>query len=393
MKHFIDPQIKGSHLVVFLVLCGLVLTACPSLVIVTGATTEDQNTTTWMAMSQNYTDAVFTDVAFLNETHGWVVGQWTDGSSGNGIVMHTNDAGVTWETQLKNDTVYQRYSRVDVLNEDSVWVTAQGALYHSSDCGETWEKHIVYDGSSLMLFVKFIDEQYGWSATNEILYKTTDGGEHWTEVSGWSIDDTPRHLWFSVSDEVWAIGFFGIYHSTDMAETWTRVYDNGGWSLSMLDDGEGWAVSDGALMHTLTGTDWNELPIPGQSPFRGFTPPYFTDIFFIESNGWIVASETPIMHTPDGGSTWYAQNASIQINRRMMALDFLNNTYGWAVGAGGVILKTTTGTDLGTRLWNGMTDPLFLTIVGGLVSVVVVVSGGVFYRRRKRNTPHTTMLL
>jgi LPXTG-motif cell wall-anchored protein len=75
-----------------------------------------------------------------------------------------------------------------------------------------------------------------------------------------------------------------------------------------------------------------------------------------------------------------------------MALDFLNSTYGWAVGSGGVILKTTAGTDLGTRLWTGMTDPLFLTIVGGLVSVVVVISGGLFYRRRKRSAVQTTMI-
>lgn len=364
----------------------------PSSVLVSASVVDAQETTTWIAMEQNYTDAVFTDVAFLNESHGWVVGQWTGGSSGNGIVMYTKDAGITWETQLKNDTVYQRYYRIDVLSEESIWVTASGALYHSTDSGETWEKHVVFDGSGLMAFVKFIDEQHGWTATNDILYNTTDGGEHWTEVPGWSFDDTPRYLWISASDEVWAIGFFGIYYSTDMAVTWTRVHDYGGWALSMLDNGEGWAVSDSALMHTSTGVDWNDLPIPGRAPFRGFTSPYFSDIFFIEDNGWIVASEIPIMHTPDGGSTWYEQSISIQINRRMKALDFLNSTYGWAVGYDGVILKTTTGTDLGARLWNGMTDPLFLTIVGGLVSVVVVVSGGLLHRRRKRSKPHTTMI-
>lgn len=382
MKHIVDLQIRKTHLVVLLGLCGLVLTAYPSLVIVTGVASEEQPTSTWVAMDQNYTDAAFSDVAFLNETHGWIVGQWTDVSSGNGIVMYTKDAGVTWVTQLKNDSVYIRYSRVDVLNEDSVWVTASGALYHSTDCGETWEKRVVHDGSSLMAFVEFTDAQHGWTATNSILYKTIDGGNTWATVPGWSFNDTLRHIWFSTSNDVWAIGFFGIYHSTDIAETWTRVYDYGGWSLAMLDDDEGWAVSDGALMHTSTGTDWVELPIPGRAPFRGFTPPYFSDILFIEENGWIVSGETPIMHTPDGGNTWYAQSTSKQINRRMMALDFLNSTYGWAVGSAGVILKTTTGTDLGTRLWTGITDPLFLTIVGGLVSVVVVVSGGLIYHRR-----------
>ena len=207
MKRIIDSQFKKSHLMVILIIIGIVFSTYPSVILVSASTAEDPTTTTWIAMEQNYTNAAFSDVAFLNETHGWVVGQWTDGSSGNGIVMFTKDAGETWETQLKNDTVYRRYSRVDVLNEDSVWVTASGALYHSTDCGKTWEKHVAYDGSSLMLFVKFIDEQHGWTATNEILYKTTDGGNNWTEVSGWSFKDTPRHMWFSASNEVWAIGF------------------------------------------------------------------------------------------------------------------------------------------------------------------------------------------
>ena len=81
------------------------------------------------------------------------------------------------------------------------------------------------------------------------------------------------------------------------------------------------------------------------------------------------------MHTPDGGSTWYAQSVPSHINRRMMALDFLNSTYGWAVGADGAILKTIRGTDLGSRLWNGMTDPLFIAIVGSVLSAAVVITG------------------
>jgi len=364
---------------------------CPFLILGPVSVIDAQETTTWIAMQQEYTEAVFSDVAFLNETHGWVVGQWTEGSSGNGIVMHTNDAGETWETQLKNGTE-QRYFSIDIFDKNSIWVTARGGLYHSSDCGETWEKYVVADTGSLLSTVEFVDEDTGWTATNATLYKTIDGGLNWEIVTGWNIDDNPLTIQFTSDTEVWSIGFRGIYHSIDGAETWTEVYESGGWTLSMLDDGTGWAVSDSSLMYTSNGLNWTHLSIPGRAPYHGFTLPYLTDILFIEENGWIAAGEIPLMHTPDGGSTWFTQSVPSHINRRMMALDFLNSTYGWAVGADGAILKTTTGTDLGTRLWSGMTDPLFIAIVGSIIGVVVVIPCGLFYRRRKRSAVQTTMI-
>jgi LPXTG-motif cell wall-anchored protein len=380
-----------THVIAIVIIICLVIPFYPSLVLASTSTDSEIPTTTWMAMNQNYTDAVFTDVAFLNETHGWVVGYWTGSGMGNGIILHTSDAGETWQTQLKNGSE-QMYQKIDIVREESVWVTGFRALYHSTDGGLSWEEHKIVDIRTLMSFVEFYDEDVGWTATNSNLFKTIDGGRNWSVVSGWTFGDTPRFLHISSSTEMWSIGFFGIYHSTDGAETWIRVYDYGGWALSIQDNDEGWAVSDGNLMHSSDSIEWSQLSLPGHTPLNTYTLPYFSDIFFIENNGWIVARETPIMHTPDGGNTWYAQSTSIQIDGRMKALDFLNSTYGWAVGYDGVILKTTTGTDLGTRLWTGMTDPLFLTILGGLISVVVVISGGLFYRRRKRSAVQTTMI-
>jgi hypothetical protein len=55
-------------------------------------------------------------------------------------------------------------------------------------------------------------------------------------------------------------------------------------------------------------------------------------------------------------------------------------------------MRTTTGNSLGNRLWNGMTDPLFLLILS-IIAVLVAVPVGVFiirrYRRGKR-TPSET---
>ena len=373
---------RRLSLITILVILWLVVLSSSSPVYATTDTMTGQDNTTWVASYQNYTHAIFNDVAFFNETHGWVVGMWAEGGSGNGIIMHTSDAGATWQTQLKNDTE-QEYYRIEILSYDSVWVAGYSSLFHSTDGGLSWDEHSIVSGVFLMTFVKFIDENTGWTATNTTLYKTIDGGENWTAVPGWTFNDVPRDMHFLSPTEVWAIGFFGIYHSTDSAETWTQVYDYGGWALSMQDDGEGWAVSDAHLMHTSNGTDWQIVPSPGHNPFNSLTLPYHTDILFLGENGWIVGREIPIMHTPDGGGTWFAQSVPSNINRRMMALDFLNETYGWAVGYNGAILKTMKGTALGTRLWNGVTDPLFLAIIAAFAGVVIV-SSGLWYRRRKK---------
>ncbi|TET11239.1 MAG: LPXTG cell wall anchor domain-containing protein [Candidatus Thorarchaeota archaeon] len=71
----------------------------------------------------------------------------------------------------------------------------------------------------------------------------------------------------------------------------------------------------------------------------------------------------------------------------MTAVDFINETHGWAAGWGGYTYRTIHGNSLGTRLWTGMTDPIFLSIAGSIAAVVVIVSG-VFIRRRRRKSAY-----
>ncbi len=91
------------------------------------------------------------------------------------------------------------------------------------------------------------------------------------------------------------------------------------------------------------------------------------------NNGWIVGDEVPIMYTPDGGLSWYEQSTSEGVYYRLYAVDFVDQTHGWAVGSGGYILRTTRGNSTDMRLWTGMNDPIFLSIIGGLTGVAVVV--------------------
>ncbi len=339
-------------------------------------------TTIWYSLSQGYSNAVFNDIAFLNATHGWVVGQWTEGMSGNGVVLHTVDGGETWTTQIQSGRE-QVYRQIDILHSESVWITSWGGLLHTSDDGQTWDEYSVVTGNTLMSTVEFLNDTHGWTATMNTLYNTSDGGETWSTVSGWTFDDSLRDMQFVTETEVWGIGFFGIYHSEDSAETWTQVHNSGGWSLSIQDDGEGWAVADSNLMHSSDGIMWDDLTVPGPAPLFRSRAPYLGDILFIDDEGWIVGEETPVMHTVDNGLKWYEQSVPESINRRLLAVDFLNQTHGWAAGGGGAIIKTTNGNNLGSPF-----DNVFLPILSISAGFILLVCSILFvvYRMRKKKT-------
>lgn len=338
--------------------------------------------TDWELLDSDYPDAVFHDVTFLNSTHGWIAGQETGAFDSNPVLLHTENGGTSWQLQYNNDTDW--ISTIDVLNDQTVWVNGDGSLFYSLDGGATWNESEVPEAHSWMTTVKFINMTHGWTATNGILYHTGDSGQSWSVVDGFTYDDNPRMIQCLSSFDIWAIGSGGIYHSLDGGVTWEQVSNRGGWSLSFVNEYEGWAIGDNRLAHTTDGRTWEELIVPMRYPAYRLTGPYCTDILFIdEDNGWIVGSEIPVMYTPDGGVNWYHQSVPVEVNRRIMAVDFINQTHGWAVGSGGIIMRTITGNSLGYRLWYGLTDPLFLSIVAVVVVGVITSSVGIFLIRRR----------
>jgi photosystem II stability/assembly factor-like uncharacterized protein len=353
-----------------------------------------ESQTTWDLLESDFPDAVFMDVSFLNSTHGWVAGRATSELSSNAIVLHTKNGGDSWQTQYNRDE--QRVTKLDVLDEQTMWINGRGSLFYTLDGGTTWNESVVVGGNAAMGAVKFINMTHGWTSNQGILYQTTDSGQSWEEVAGFTHDDAFIMIQCLSSVDIWSIGFFGIYHSLDGGMTWDDVSNRGGWALSFVSESEGWAIGDDRLAHTIDGSTWVELPIPGRAPFTDlrFIPPYLTDLEFLdEDNGWIVGTEIKVMYTPmytpDGGANWYQQSVPAEVNNRIYAVDFINQTHGWAVGADGILMRTTTGDSLGNRLWNGMTDALFLSILS-IIAVVVAVPVGVFIIRRYRRGKGTS---
>ena len=71
----------------------------------------------------------------------------------------------------------------------------------------------------------------------------------------------------------------------------------------------------------------------------------FSDVFFVDAqHGWIVGSNSTILHTTDGGMTWNRQPSQpLPFDIMLKKIRFINPQTGWVVGDDGTVLKTTDG--------------------------------------------------
>ena len=330
----------------------------------------------WVEIEHDYVrlDAMATDIKFRNESHGWALSQNKTGL-GNGIILFTNDTGLSWNLQYFNDTMWLKNIE---FNEELVWVAGEGGLLYTVNDGASWIYKPVGTEHDNFRSIHFYNDTLGWAGSNRGIYKTNDGGNTWNMVFRWTFGDSPRSIHFTSSLSGWAIGSYGIYHSSDGGISWTISHSKGGWDFSFVSTAEAWAVGDGMLAHMVDGINWIEQSLPANEYNR---LPYMTDIQFLNAtHGWIGAETPQIAHTQNGGADWYEQ--SVSRDTRIMALNLINETHGCAIGWGGHIFRTTRADELGEYSWSTSNVALIYGVTFVLVAVVAVSI--IFLRFRKR---------
>ena len=95
------------------------------MILLSSAQTTDQTDQIWIEQDSGYTQAVLWDIDFINETHGWVVGQSSWGS-GNGVILGTIDGGNTWSTQMTD--VSQWFHQITITSSNTLWVAGKAIL-------------------------------------------------------------------------------------------------------------------------------------------------------------------------------------------------------------------------------------------------------------------------
>lgn len=271
----------------------------------------------------------------------------------NGTILRTINGGSAWSIQESNTTVFLRsVFFVDSLNGYSVG--DNGRIIKSNDGGLNWK--VQSNGTNLLLSnVFFINEEIGWVVGGNLftgtIMKTTDSGLTWRKM----IDSTAgsfRAVHFRNDKEGWVVGARSLFdnlepnkilHTTDGGTTWYDFSDRSKpgplVDVHFLNRKFGWAsgfspTAQGILYTNNSGLTWEYRRI--QHGDLGWGD-YYRSMAVVDSNNIWVATDDTIYQSSNGGISW--ETNSMQSQKHLGSIYFVDKKNGWAVGVEGSIWK------------------------------------------------------
>jgi photosystem II stability/assembly factor-like uncharacterized protein len=240
------------------------------------------------------------DTHFITEDEGWAVGK-------NGLIMYTNDGGVTWDIQHKHSE--KLFWSVFFIDENEGWTVGWRDIYHTTDRGDTWERQNRPSVIGDLIDVFFINPDTGWIVgTYKIILKTVDGGNNWTKIMNSSSGFAGfRSVCFSDDMNGCVVGGETTFHdgiikvTNDGGITWTDTsppgYD-GFRRVLMIDSITAWACGYGSeILKTIDGgLTWTDK----DNSYHGS----YSDIHFFNENDGILLNSSSVRLTFNGGETW-----------------------------------------------------------------------------------------
>ena len=351
-------------------------------------------------------------IDMVDANTGWAVGL-------NGTVIHTTDAGVTWQNQYTGTS--SALNALKAVDSNTAWVAGDnGVVLKTTNGGSTWAPQS--SGASVSLrSISAIDANTAWAVGEQgVVIKTSDGGVTWQKLSS-GVQDSLTAVYAADANHVWAVGVAGaIIRSIDGGATWTvqhtsvseyfrsvyaadanTVWISGayasGSSLNSLvrkssDGGLNWTTqtagssemlnrvvafdgnnawltgANGNLYRTTDGgANWSLVTAGASNNIYGIDL-LDANTLFISGDGGTLRKST------DAGASWSALNSGVLVNLQSAAA--VNASTLWAVGGGGSILKTTDGGSNWVQQSSGVSDTLNSVAVLDANTVWVVGNAG-----------------
>lgn len=258
--------------------------------------------------------------------------------STNGI-LRSVDGGLTFETVYDGSGNY-----LHRLGENN-WIAHSGGLRVSRDNGITWNWLDPRDQNGRQILniqlVTFTDTSKGYLVDRNPtrVYRYINEAL-WEKLE--PLHTAGIHAIHAIGDRVWLLGPDDqIQFSDDNGQSWS--YKDVGLSvglrsMTMMDENKGWIMTDslGLLLHTTDGgNSW--MPIDTGFDFQIHTLDYLD-----EDRIWLAGSNSTILKSEDGGTTFKKQRTPAIVNRSLFNLrtiKVLSDSSGLAAGDNGIILS------------------------------------------------------
>ncbi len=229
-------------------------------------------------------------IHFATANTGWVAG---DG----GVVRRTGNGGTTWVT--REPGVGVAWLGVAASGASLAWLVGeQGMVARTSDSGVTWQT--AAPGSGRLYAVRFVSATVGWIAGQDgQILSTNDGGATWTPRSS-GVTVHLRALAFANATTGWAVGDAGtILKTVDGGGTWTAQASGVTGTLrgvAARNASEVWAAGDGGLVLRTTdgGATWQPIDL-GQGDVT-----FHAAAMGTAPHGWIAGDASTIVRLGGG---------------------------------------------------------------------------------------------
>ena len=260
---------------------------------------------TWSIAAAPDLTISISDLFFLPDGQtGWFVGD-------DGLILKTVDGGITREPQTSGTV--EDLNRVAFINDSTGWIVGEnGTILKTTDAGLTWNLQTVPDPTANFNEIAIASETAAFVVADAGKIVTTSDGVTWVErASG-----TTKNLL--------GVSCFGTDIAIAVGQTETIV-----------------RTTDGGVTWTPATT---VAPIQAKN--------YYAIKMVSEKKAWLVGAGFPFLNlksvfawTDDGGDNWTLYLPNEEIYGNMWDIHFASETHGIAVGNGGVVMRTTNGTD------------------------------------------------
>jgi photosystem II stability/assembly factor-like uncharacterized protein len=266
---------------------------------------------------------------------------------GSGIVMVSNNNGLTWTThnvvdQSGTSLVASYMYGLHFFNGNTgvgTGVIASGnseCMLRTTNGATNWVITNSYNGGPILRYMNdlyFVNSSDGFAAgTNGRILKTSDGGLTWTSISSGSIEW--KSIWFTSPMNGYVVGNNTILKTTDGGSTWQPTTVSGNLtSVSFGSPMVGFASGGGVFYRTIDGgIIWTLMPEPFSSTGA---------VYAVNQDTVYLAADQGIAISRDAGISW--EKFTSITNSTINNILFTDETHGWACGNLGDVFKTVNG--------------------------------------------------